>query len=671
MVARRFFLVGLAFIAIGVSSFIILLFYSSLPKRSIETVPLMPPPNCRSGCGSGGGGVDTITGIPTWRLRIEEEWPDQIDIKGSDSISVLLAKPQLSGGELLTPADNRKTMTGTPFLVGDNPDAPLGSVFGTGYEAYSATAHLVATTFNIQALGPEEQAINQTSIEWTWDISPKALGTQVIGLDIEVRWKPTSKGGREDILRQVWQSQMVVRIYEPLLAVEQISIGALVTGFVSFIGGVGLTIPWIWELIQKRQKEKKKTKGTKATDQKQKRMKDLIWKHIEKRGRKRRRRRRLRRQAKRENLNGLVTNLAQYTTSAIVHQGEPGQQAISRRTLLRWLGWGAAGAIGGGIVWLVFSGRLRIFTPQGTLLYTLHPTSGAQSVAWLPDDQHLAFMNDKGAVEVWKLVDKGKFIYTYHGDIGDVASFALSPDGRYLAFGNDEGIVEVWDIMANGRVYTYQGHSTKFVWSIAWSPDGKYIAFGSEDATVQVWDAVGGSHLYTYHGHTDSVNSVVWSPDGVHIASGSDDGTVQVWNATNGNHAYIYRQHCDAVSRVAWSLDGRRLASACNIGADNGVVRVWDVSDNGYIYIYKGHSDLVSSVAWSPNGRHITSASYDGTVQIWDATNGNHAYTFVVHAPFWPNRRILDEYSIDVAWSFDGTRIASSWHNTVQLWQAV
>ena len=43
------------------------------------------------------------------------------------------------------------------------------------------------------------------------------------------------------------------------------------------------------------------------------------------------------------------------------------------------------------------------------------------------------------------------------------------------------------------------------------------------------------------------------------------------------------------------------------------------------LFTYQGHSDFVDAVAWSPNGQLLASASGDGTVQIWRASNGSHA----------------------------------------------
>jgi len=79
------------------------------------------------------------------------------------------------------------------------------------------------------------------------------------------------------------------------------------------------------------------------------------------------------------------------------------------------------------------------------------------------------------------------------------------------------------------------------------------------------------------------------------------------------------------------------------------------------LYTYRGHSAGVIGVAWSPDGTRIASASNDGTVQVWDAANGGHVYTYRGHTG-----RVNA-----VAWSPDGKRLASgSADFTVQVWDA-
>jgi dipeptidyl aminopeptidase/acylaminoacyl peptidase len=80
------------------------------------------------------------------------------------------------------------------------------------------------------------------------------------------------------------------------------------------------------------------------------------------------------------------------------------------------------------------------------------------------------------------------------------------------------------------------------------------------------------------------------------------------------------------------------------------------------LYVYRGHNGEVKAVAWSPDGKRIASGFHDNTAQVWDAVGGGNAFTYKGH-----NGEVKA-----VAWSPDGKRIASgSSDKTVQVWDAV
>lgn len=133
-----------------------------------------------------------------------------------------------------------------------------------------------------------------------------------------------------------------------------------------------------------------------------------------------------------------------------------------------------------------------------------------------------------------------------------------------------------------------------------------------------------------------------------------------------GTSIFTYKGHVDSVESLGWSPDGKRIVS----GSADKTVQVWDATTGNHRLIYRGHSSRVWSVAWSSDGTRITSGSgelalydpsADDTVQVWDATSG--ARTFIYHGH--------SNYVQAVAWSPNSQRIASgAGDDTVQVWNA-
>ncbi|MBW4430337.1 MAG: CHAT domain-containing protein [Pelatocladus maniniholoensis HA4357-MV3] len=116
-----------------------------------------------------------------------------------------------------------------------------------------------------------------------------------------------------------------------------------------------------------------------------------------------------------------------------------------------------------------------------------------------------------------------------------------------------------------------------------------------------------------------------------------------------------FKGHTHWVNGVSFSKDSKIVASA----SFDGTVKLWDVTTGQDIKTLKGHKSQVTSVSFSPNGKTIASASFDGTVKLWDVKTDREIKTFKGH-----NSKVLS-----VSFANDGKIVASaSSDKTVKLW---
>jgi WD40 repeat protein len=210
---------------------------------------------------------------------------------------------------------------------------------------------------------------------------------------------------------------------------------------------------------------------------------------------------------------------------------------------------------------------------------------------------------------------------------------------------------KLWDFQGN-LTARLDRHTAQVVWA-GFNRDGTRLVTVSGDDTAWLWDGRDGTLIAPISKGNWYAPSITFSPDGTRILTG---GPVQdaVWLWVAGNGTLISNK--EIASGVIehgpdFSPDGARIAATVD-----GTARLWDARDGQIIPIsplpresfggfvqggkrFVTHQDnttvlrnaedgkLIATLQGTtrmlrPNGRRIVTGSNDGTVQLWDPTDG-------------------------------------------------
>ena len=104
------------------------------------------------------------------------------------------------------------------------------------------------------------------------------------------------------------------------------------------------------------------------------------------------------------------------------------------------------------------------------------------------------------------------------------------------------------------------------------------------------------------------------------------------------------------ITDLVFSRDGKTLAGA------GGTVKLWDVASGNELRTFKGLTAKSQSVAFSPDGSVIATGSIGDGIVLWEAGTGREL------------QRLSEGWVLNVAFSRDGTTLASQDGEKIELW---
>jgi WD40 repeat protein len=301
-------------------------------------------------------------------------------------------------------------------------------------------------------------------------------------------------------------------------------------------------------------------------------------------------------------------------------------------------------------------GHLRVYDPAaGKLLADLPvATLPITTLDFFPDSRQVALAGGDRHIAIWDL-EQRKQMRTFSGHTSAILTLAVAADGQYLLSGAADKTARWWSLEQGKALWTWNGHSAVCAVAIRPGPK-KHLAVGLADGTLVILDGASTSAKELSrqaNANAAGVAGLAFSRDGQRLASVGGDGSIQLWQLTDtGAIKPLARLLSPSrngsatapLTGVALSPDGRYLAA---VGADT-LVHLWDTVSGTEVRTLQGHTDWVSAVAFSPDGRHLASVGVekDRALRIFElptlqAEQDNTHRGPILSLAFSPDRQTL------------------------------
>ncbi len=272
---------------------------------------------------------------------------------------------------------------------------------------------------------------------------------------------------------------------------------------------------------------------------------------------------------------------------------------------------------------------------------------------------------DSGLIQIWQ-VEPARRLTTVVSD-APVSTMTFGPDGERLATGSNDGAVRLWNLRQ--RKSWDIADPGQAIRELDIGGSGLLAAAG-DDRVTRIWDMRQGVELLRLPAATTTVTALAWvrgqgERRGSIVLTGLDASIREIdidgLLADPMNPAAI-RELADAsfsALSLAVAPDGNTIAA----GDRHGVVRLWGREDAVPRELAGTLDGAVEALAFSPDGTRIASGQ-DRLLQIWEVATGKSVASFegslssVESLSFSPDAKWIASASGDKAvrlWAVDGS----------------
>lgn len=275
-------------------------------------------------------------------------------------------------------------------------------------------------------------------------------------------------------------------------------------------------------------------------------------------------------------------------------------------------------------------------------------------VALSADGTRCLSISDDGEGKCWD-TDSGQLLWTFstgNQTRGTQGTLAFSPTGMLVATGElARDMTELRHADDGQLLHQLPGCHCRF------NSDGCEVATIDEPPTrVRVFHTLTGKEIRSF-ALDDSISAaVVIHKEVTCVATVASDFTIHIRRFPENSQFLLRGLSASPASPLAISSEATTIAC----GSHDGTLRIWDLSDGRVLAEVAAHPGMIAALQYSPDGQHVVTTGALGAIRIWNLRG-----------------RLLRElpghgYFVNaLAYNGDGRRLASAGADaSVKVWDA-
>ena len=240
-----------------------------------------------------------------------------------------------------------------------------------------------------------------------------------------------------------------------------------------------------------------------------------------------------------------------------------------------------------------------------------------RSLIFLPNSDIFYSSGGDGRILRWDLNSSSKISRTLIDNNFINRSLAISNNKRWLACGTPGSGIQLFNINnPNTPPQLLEGHKD-WVDALDFTPDNRGLFSASTDNSIIYWDLIAGTKTVFFN-YENKINSISVSPNGKYLTGGTSDGKIILWDLASNKSSVLYEADNNFIMVLRFNNSGTKIA----FGNKTGTLGILNLRTNRVSRI-KAHVSRITDLQFSPDDNLLATASYDGTIKIWNANNLN------------------------------------------------